>query len=106
TLGHEAGDRFIMGGCERICHTFRHSPVYRVGGDEFTVILRGRDFENRNELVKALNNPDEKTVHANAIHILFGMAEFDPEKDTALEDIYDRADVAMYESKLRMKKKS
>ncbi|MBO5637886.1 MAG: EAL domain-containing protein [Acidaminococcaceae bacterium] len=104
TLGHEAGDRFIRGGCERICHTFRHSPVYRIGGDEFAAILRGRDYENRDALLKALNEPDEKDSQPNEIYIIFGMAEFDPENDKTLDTMFDRADVAMYENKLRLKK--
>ena len=99
TLGHEAGDRFIRG-----CHTFRHSPVYRIGGDEFAAILRGRDYENRDALLKALNEPDEKNSQPNEIYIIFGMAEFDPENDKTLDTMFDRADVAMYENKLRLKK--
>ena len=27
-----------------ICDIFQHSPVYRTGGDEFVVVLTGRDF--------------------------------------------------------------
>ena len=43
TLGHQAGDKLIREASMLICNTFKHSPVYRVGGDEFVVILIGQD---------------------------------------------------------------
>ena len=50
TQGHQAGDEFIRAGCKIICDTFNHGPVYRIGGDEFVVLLEGHDFEQRDEL--------------------------------------------------------
>lgn len=38
TLGHKAGDEYIRDACRMVCDIFQHSPVYRVGGDEFTVV--------------------------------------------------------------------
>ena len=43
TLGHKAGDEHIRKASRMICDIFQHSPVYRTGGDEFVVIMRGRD---------------------------------------------------------------
>ena len=42
--GHEAGDEYLIRSCRLICNVFKRSPVYRVGGDEFIVILRGDDY--------------------------------------------------------------
>ena len=39
--GHDKGDQYIKGTCEMISDVFSHSPVYRVGGDEFVIILEG-----------------------------------------------------------------
>jgi len=52
--GHEAGDTYIQGCCKILCDTFCHSPVFRIGGDEFAVILKGRDFRNRESLMKQI----------------------------------------------------
>ena len=47
TLGHIAGDKYLRDGCTVICQVFKHSPVYRIGGDEFAAVLRGADYEDR-----------------------------------------------------------
>ena len=41
------GDRLIKDACALICRVFQHPPVYRVGGDEFVVVLEGNDYQNR-----------------------------------------------------------
>ena len=53
--GHDAGDRHILSAKKLICDVFKHSPVYRIGGDEFTVILTGTDYENGIELLQAFD---------------------------------------------------
>ena len=53
-FGHDHGDEYIKGSCRIICDVFEHSPVYRVGGDEFVVLLRGRDYQNRDALMEEL----------------------------------------------------
>ena len=50
--GHDKGDLYLKTACRLICRIFQHSPVFRVGGDEFAVILKGDDFLNRAELVR------------------------------------------------------
>lgn len=43
-LGHESGDQLIKNTSRCICKIFEHSPVFRIGGDEFVVILTGEDY--------------------------------------------------------------
>lgn len=42
--GHKEGDVCIKKACARICNIFSHSPVFRIGGDEFVAILSGEDY--------------------------------------------------------------
>ncbi|MBQ4464292.1 MAG: diguanylate cyclase, partial [Eubacterium sp.] len=35
TIGHKAGDDYIRSASKLLCDTFVHSPVFRIGGDEF-----------------------------------------------------------------------
>ena len=51
TLGHQAGDKYLCEASKIICNIFAHSPVFRIGGDEFAVISQGSDYENIDELV-------------------------------------------------------
>ena len=60
TYGHEAGDTYIQGCCKILCDTFCHSPVFRIGGDEFAVILKGRDYKNRETLMKQITETFER----------------------------------------------
>lgn len=50
TYGHKAGDLYIKGCCGILTEVYGTDGVYRIGGDEFAVILTGGGFEKRNEL--------------------------------------------------------
>ncbi|MCR5268180.1 MAG: diguanylate cyclase, partial [Lachnospiraceae bacterium] len=49
--GHAAGDVYIRESAKLLCDVFDHSPVFRIGGDEFVAFLKGADYENREELM-------------------------------------------------------
>ena len=53
-FGHEAGDSYIVKNCKMICTTFKHSPIVRIGGDEFVAILTGKDLLNAEKLLKEM----------------------------------------------------
>lgn len=112
TYGHEKGNVAIIRLSEMICDTFKHSMVFRIGGDEFAVILLNKDFRNRDALViqmeSALNalKQDETLTPWEQISAAIGLATYDPEKDTRIEDVFRRADTRMYENKKRMKAKT
>ena len=104
TLGHKAGDEQIKAACRLICDVFTHSPVFRVGGDEFVAFLKKRDFNDRDRLLAALRehavrNRDEK--HGPVI--ASGMAVYEPGTDARVADVFERADAAMYENKKLLK---
>ena len=62
TRGHKAGDLYLRDGCLSICHVFKHSPVYRIGGDEFAVVLEGHDLENVEALMRQLQDDIDRNV--------------------------------------------
>ncbi len=103
TQGHKAGDDYLRRACKMICAIFSHSPVYRVGGDEFTVLLRGRDYENRNELLRELHDLSAIHIGTNEAIVSGGMAEYDPEQDHCTQVIFERADAEMYTEKMLLK---
>ena len=103
TQGHQAGDEYIRSASSVICNVFDHSPVFRIGGDEFAVILRGRDYANRSELLKMIAKKNQENAGGHGAIIAAGLSEFDPKTDTKLSTVFDRADSAMYENKSALK---
>ena len=43
--GHESGDAYIKDASKLICSCFKHSPIFRVGGDEFLAIVEDKTWE-------------------------------------------------------------
>lgn len=105
TYGHEKGNEAIRRTCSLICDVFKHSPVYRFGGDEFVVVVKDRDYDNIKELVKQFNTSAEVTEGQpwEKVNAAIGYALYDGE-DT-VEDVFRKADHIMYEQKKEMKKR-
>ncbi len=111
-FGHEKGDEAVRKLCGVVCEVFDHSPVFRIGGDEFAVILRGGDYDRSSALSKEFTeqilavHSDESLPEWERISAAIGFALFDPELDTYYEDVFKRADMAMYEKKAGMKQEA
>ena len=104
TYGHAMGDKFIKSACTVVCDVFKHSPVYRIGGDEFVAILQGSDYEARDKLMELLEqHNDQCRDMGGGVSIAGGIAVYDPEEDTSLASVFARADSAMYDDKKRLK---
>ena len=99
TLGHEAGDQYIKDACMFICLHFKYSPVFRIGGDEFVVILEGRDYEEREFLLESFEADIDKSQADGLVVIASGLSIFDPKGDDSYNDVFMRADRKMYERK-------
>ena len=104
TYGHERGNDAIRKTCSIICEAFAHSPVYRFGGDEFVVVVKGRDYENIEELVKkfraALKASDGQPWEK--VNAAIGYALYDGED--SVDEVFRKADDRMYEQKKETKR--
>ena len=91
TYGHMAGDEVIIA----IAHTLQKSCrdkdiVMRLGGDEFAFFKRL--FENLKQIhVESIDN--------HPVVLSLGACFFDGKEDLSFDELYCRADSAMYESK-------
>lgn len=108
TFGHEFGDSYIMNSCLLLCQTYKHSPVYRIGGDEFVVILTGEDQRNKielfNSMVKVMQELKIVDIPLqDKVSMAGGIAEYDPAEDKCFADVFNRADSIMYSNKLYIK---
>lgn len=106
--GHEKGDVYLKTAAKAICEVFQHSPVFRIGGDEFTLILLNEDFKNRTELIN-LFKVNCNTVNEQAnndweqIHISIGLAISELSNMASVDDVMRKADQLMYENKRKRK---
>ncbi|MBR6185189.1 MAG: transporter substrate-binding domain-containing protein [Clostridia bacterium] len=102
--GHDKGNEYLKNSCKVICTVFQHSPVFRIGGDEFSVVLMGRDFENRDALMRQFQE-EQREISAKVeneweiVSIASGVAVYDPKIDQSIQDLFRRADQLMYENK-------
>lgn len=109
TFGHDKGDEYLKAASKLICNVFQHSPVFRIGGDEFAVILQNEDYHNRDDLVAAFRENEEE-INSSAenewdkVNVAMGIAEYDPAVDGTIIDTMRRADKIMYENKRTQKK--
>ena len=103
TEGHKAGDQFIRDACRIMCTTFKRSPVFRVGGDEFAVLCQGDDYNRLDELLQLMQEHNEDAIENGGIVIAMGSARY--EQDTKVVQVYERADQSMYENKRHLKEK-
>ena len=103
TLGHEYGDAYIQAASCALTQGFDTSQVFRIGGDEFAVIVENvsqDELERRLQDVRdaiALYNAEPNRPRALAIS--WGSARFDASRDAQIKDVFARADQTMYENK-------
>lgn len=108
SLGHEFGDIYIQNCSNFICSCYKHSPVFRIGGDEFVTVLTGEDFENRHKILNQMgrtmdcrNKGEEPDIEH--VSIAYGMAEYNTDKGVKFKSVFKRADELMYQNKAAMK---
>ena len=102
--GHEAGDEYILRVCQLICRVFNHSPVFRIGGDEFVALLSGDDYLNREALMAHIERASLGDDSASARKMFsIGFSEFIPGTDHSVSDVFTRADRIMYLQKQEYK---
>lgn len=107
TLGHEKGDLYIRECARIIQDCFGDAGrCYRMGGDEFTVLLENISMDNCKKRIKRMQ---EAVAECNRRHpeidmgIAGGMEVYDKRIDYDIGDTYRRADKKMYREKFAMK---
>ena len=109
-FGHKEGDSYIKGSCAIISEVFMSSMIYRIGGDEFVVVLTGVDYENREALkeqaitrfMETYSQEDKEPWERYSASLGMGVLE---DTDLVAEQVFNRADEAMYEYKMKFKEK-
>ncbi len=105
TYGHEAGDRLLQDACRLICARFMHSPVFRIGGDEFVALLEGQDYQNRISLLADFETQADINLCNGSTVVASGLATFRRGEDHSFRQVFERADARMYDRKAFLKAK-
>lgn len=104
--GHQMGDLYIKEAAHILTQCVKGKyPIYRIGGDEFNVILTNVNEPQIKQLCDELHKAMRKTqTNGLTVSISIGYASFDPIQDDTIEHTYHRADSYMYEEKRKQKK--
>ena len=103
TKGHAAGDKLIKDASALLCEYFIHGAVYRIGGDEFVVLLQEKGYDTREAAIRSLNEIIEANIATDGVVISMGYSTLEP-NDERLHDVFERADRMMYERKQELKR--
>ena len=103
TFGHATGDTVILGLAGELRVSFRSSDIIgRIGGDEFVVLAKGINFESFSRKLPVLAAGVHHVIctdnREHKVTTSMGVALF-PEHGTTYEELYRRADEALYFTK-------
>lgn len=102
--GHECGDLMIADAADALKAVFGKESLYRIGGDEFVAIFEGipqpdvqRHFRELEEAIASKNKEDKP--YKSRLSVSKGAAIFGVGEDATYQDVFRRADLAMYQEK-------
>ncbi len=103
SYGHDQGDYAIKRICNEIIASIRQSDsLYRIGGDEFAIILVETNVDKAKMIGENIRKRIAKTVVVgnDKITVSIGISSFDYNNDKEDEEkLFKRADNALYASK-------
>ncbi len=110
-MGHQVGDLMLVETAVKMNDAFteQNGECFRIGGDEFVVLLSGENVQQRYDagiewFTKLLEEYNEKNDTQFKISIAYGCSIYDStQSDKTLADIYKQADMLMYENKRLIK---
>ncbi|MBP3569328.1 MAG: diguanylate cyclase [Lachnospiraceae bacterium] len=108
TYGHDEGDKLIIVSVALMQKVFGKENVFRIGGDEFAVLLRHAEADMYQQKMKEFSNgldslnAEENFVWGD-IKIARGATVYDFKEDAVYGDVFRRADALMYENKKKQK---
>ena len=109
TYGHERGNSYLINASKLICSVFGEEHVYRIGGDEFVVLIEGEKvslckyFVEQFKAEQARKNANKLLDPWEKISAAAGTAFYRAGVDKTADEVFKRADKEMYENKLAMK---
>ena len=106
--GHDKGDVAIKTLADIMRKSFDvpGCTLYRIGGDEFSVVLKDESIKKREELIQKFHTAVDSIKSDepwDKISVAVGYAVYDGSAGQTFQLVYQQADAAMYENKVKMK---
>lgn len=110
-FGHDIGNELIIHTAEILTNIFQSSSIFRIGGDEFAVILQDKDYDNYRTLLEQMDAACAKDFIAVCetkipVSIARGVSMYNANIDRIYEDVFAKADQAMYMHKDQCKQRT
>ena len=103
TYGHDYGNKLLIVAAKAIVDIFGYENVYRIGGDEFAVLMKSHNAEKNRILEQQFEERLKKPFGDIKLSAAIGSAVYNQTSDIDYEDVFKRADGKMYQMKLKMK---
>ncbi len=99
--GHAVGDRVLEDLAARLRSSLRtFESVYRLGGEEFMVLLPGVDADEATEVAERLRHAvGDEPIDGHHVTMSFGVAVSPAGAPFHYQEVFDRADAALLEAK-------
>ena len=102
-FGHAEGDAAINRVARALSRTFRDSDIVaRLGGDEFAILTDAANAHSQQDILRRVKKSLDSERSRDArypLSLSIGVAKFDPQHPSALGELLNSADHAMYEAK-------
>ncbi|MDQ3106110.1 MAG: GGDEF domain-containing protein, partial [Actinomycetota bacterium] len=95
-LGHSYGDRVLVALGESFEALRSSDSAFRVGGDEFAVVLPHADDEQAVDVLERVRVCLESRVPD--VTVSCGVASVRPDEEVSLQELWERCDSALYEA--------
>ena len=107
-FGHDRGNLYIKNLYSVLRQVFQEDKIFRIGGDEFVVILRDLRVEKAHDLVREVrqmmirSTKDSNQDPWDRVSAAVGLCVYDPTLHHGANDVFKEADRDMYREKNKM----
>ncbi len=104
TRGHQEGDLALIETANILKNIYRESDIIaRIGGDEFVAIIESTEEDCVGtitvRLKEAIETYNSKSNRGYGLSVSVGVAYYDPERPSSIDELLAQADKSMYEHK-------
>ena len=100
-FSHRIGDEALTEFSMRLRQAFPSAHLSRIGGEEFSIIMRSNRDQVINDLKRFLETTDQRPLElpSHSVHVTCSAGAAPCSPDSLSQDWFQRADLAMYQAK-------